>query len=87
MLYFFVFGANKDVIKVYYHKNVKLLCWNLVNIALECGQCIDQSKKYYLVFKIAIAGPESGFPFIVFPNPHSIVSIGQIKLGKTLSLT
>ncbi len=82
MLFTFAFGIDEDVIKRHYHENVKILYSDLIDIALEHGQCIDQSKRYHLVLIIAIAGPESCFSFIAFSDPHLMVGIGQIKLVK-----
>ena len=81
MFFVLAFGIDKDVIKIYYHENVELLCQNLVDITLECGQCISQSKKHDLVLEVAIADPEGCLPFFSFPNPHLIVGIGQIELS------
>ena len=85
MLFVFAFGVDEDVIKVHYHKNVKLFCQNLIDVVLKHGQCIDQSKKYHLVLKMAIASFESHFSLIAFPNTFSIVGIGPIKLGEMSS--
>ena len=82
----FAFGVDEDVIEIHYHENVKLLCQDLVDIALKCGRCIGQSKKYYLVLEITVAGLEGHFPFIAFFDPHSMIGIGQVKLSETLSL-
>ena len=87
MLFAFAFDVDEDVIEVYYHKNVKFFCQNLINIALKRGQCIDQSKKHHLVLEIAIAVSESCFLFIAFSDSHLMIDIGQIKLGKTSSST
>ena len=75
MFFDFAFGVDKDVIDVYYHKNVKVFCQDLVNIALEYGRYISQSKRHYLVLEIAIAGHEGCLLFIAFLNPHLIVGI------------
>ncbi len=85
VLFAFVLGVDEDVIKVHYDENVELLYQDLVNITLECGRCVSQSKGHYLVLKMAIAGLESRFPFIAFPDPHSMVDIGQIELVETSS--
>ena len=82
MLFAFAFGVNKDVIEVHYHKNVKFFYQNLVDITLEYGQCIGQSKRYHLILKMAIASLQSRFPFITFPNLYSMVGVGQIELVK-----
>ena len=85
MFFVFVFGINKDVIKVHYYKNIELPYQDFINIALEHDQCIGQSKKHYLVLKMALAALESHLLFITFPDPHSIVGVGKIELGKILS--
>ncbi len=87
VLFAFVLGVDEDVIKIHYDENVELLCQDLVDIALKCGRCVGQSKRHHLVLKMAIAGPEGHLPFISFLNPHLMVGISQIKLGKTLSPT
>ena len=85
MLFTFVFGVDKDVIKVHYHRNLELLCQDFIDVALEYSRCISQSKRHYLVLEMAIVAPESRFSFIAFPDPHLMVGIGEIKLNKILS--
>ena len=75
MLFSFAFTVDEDLIEIHYHKDVKFVRQNLVNVALERGQYIGQSKRYYLVLKVAIASFESYLPFIAFLDLHSIVSI------------
>ncbi len=87
MLFALTFNVDKDVIKIQYHKNVKLLCQDLVHIPLKCSQCVCQSKRHDLIFEMTIADLESRLPFIAFPDLHSMVGISQIKLGETSSLT
>ncbi len=87
MLFAFALGVDEDVIEIYYHKIVKLLCQDLVNITLKCGRCVGQSKRHDLIFEVTIAGSKGRLLFIAFPDPHLMVGIGQIKLGETLSLT
>ena len=85
MLFSLVFNIDKDVITIYYHKNVKFFCQNLVNIALKRGRCIGQSKKHYLILKMAIIDPKDRLLFIFFSDLHPMIGIGQVKLSKTLS--
>ncbi len=66
---------------------VKLFYQDLVNIALEYGRCVGQSKRHHLVLKMAIAGLKGRLPFIAFPDSHSMVGISQIELGETSSPT
>ena len=87
MFFTFPFDIDKDIIKVYYYENIKLLCQDLIDVALEYDWYIGQSKKHHLVLEIAIAAPKGRFPFIVFHDPHLIVGVSEIQLGKTLSLT
>ncbi len=83
----FAFNVYEYVINLHYHKIVKLLCQDLVNIALEYGQYVAQSKSHDLILEVAIADPEGRLPFIIFPNSHLMVGISQIELGETLSPT
>ena len=76
MLFAFAFGIDKDVIEVHYHKNVKLLYQNLMNIALERGRYIGQSKKHHLVLKMAIASLKSYLPSVSFFNCYLMIGIG-----------
>ena len=85
MLFSLVFGIDIDVIKVCYHKNIKFLCQNLVDVTLERGRYVGQFKKYHLVLKMAIAGLKSRFSFVFFSNLYLIIGICQIKLGEILS--
>ena len=86
MFFAFAFGIDDNIIEVHYHKNVKLIYQDLVNIALEYGQCVGLFKRYDLILEIAIAGSEGCFSFIFFSDSHSMVGIGQIKLSETSSL-
>ncbi len=85
MFFAFAFSVDKNVIKIHYYSNVKLLCQDLIDIALEWGRGIDQSKKHYLILEMAIASPESCFLFVAFSDPHLMIDISQIKLGETSS--
>ena len=58
------------------NKDVKLLYQNLVDIALQKGQCVDQSKKQHLVFEVAIANFKDCVLFIAFSDLYLIVDIG-----------
>ena len=87
MFFSLIFIIDEDFIKIYYHKDVEFLNQNLVDVALECGQYGGQSKKYYLVLKMAITGHEGRFLFIFFSNLHSMISISQVKLNKISSST
>ena len=87
MLLAIVLGVDEDIIEIHYHENVELLCQDLVDITLERGRCIGQSKRHDLVLEVTIAGPEGRFPFIAFLDLHSMVSIGYIQLSEPSSPT
>ena len=84
---FFILALNidEDVIEIYYHKKVELLCQDLVDITLKHSRCVGQSKKHDLIFKVAILGPENHRLFVSFPNSYSMIGIDQIELSKSLS--
>ncbi len=86
VLFAFALGIDEDIIEIHYHENVDFVCQDLLDVALKRNRGIGQSKKHDLIFEMAIAGLESRLLFIAFLDPHSMVGIGQIKLGKTSSL-
>ncbi len=87
VLFALALSVDEDVIEIHYHENVKLLVQDLVDIALKRSRCIGQSERHDLVLEMAVVGPEGRLPFVAFPDPHSIVGVGQIELGETSSPT
>ncbi len=85
ILFVLALDVDENVIEVHFHKNVKLLYQDLVDITLKRGQYIGQSKRHDLIFEVTIAGPEGRLLFIAFFDPHSMVGIGQIELSKMSS--
>lgn len=81
-----IFSKDKNIIQVYDNEDIKLLYQNLINIILKSVQYIGQSKRHYLVLKMAIAGFENRILFFAFLNPLLIIDIGEIKLDKVSSL-
>ncbi len=77
MLFALALSVDEDVIEIHYYKDVELLGQDLVDITLKHGQCVGQSERHDLVLEMAIGGLEGRFPFIAFPDPHSMVGIGQ----------
>ncbi len=86
VLFALVLSIDENVIEVHYHKNVVLLCQDLVDITLKRGRRVSQAKKHDLIFEMTQARPESHLPLVTFPDPHLIVSISQIEQGKMSSL-
>ncbi len=87
MLFALALSVDEDVIEIYYYEDVRLLGQDLVDITLKRDQCIGQSKRHDLVLEMAVAGPEGRFPFVAFPDPHSMVGISQIELAEPSSPT
>ncbi len=87
MLFALALSVDENIIEIYYYEDVELLGQDLVDVTLKRGRCIDQSKRYDLVLEMAVAGPEGRLLFVAFPDPHSMVGVGQIKLGETSSPT
>ena len=85
MFFTLVFGVDEDVIKVYYHKNIKLFYQDLIDITLKHGRYIGQSEKHDLIVKVTIVSLEGRFLFVAFSDPHSMLGIGQVKLDETSS--
>ncbi len=86
MAFSLIFSIDENVVQVYDNKNIEFLRRNLVHVVLESGRCISQSERYYLVFKMAIAGFEGCLLFIAFLNFYPMVGINEIKLDETSSL-
>ena len=87
LLFVFTFDIDKNIIKVHYYKNVKFFYQDLIDAALEHGQCISQSKRYFLVLEMAIAAPEGRLPSIAFLDPYLMIGIGEIELNEMSSPT
>ncbi len=86
MFFALALSVDENIIEIHYYEDVELFGQDLVDIALKRGRCIGQSERHDLVLEMAVAGLEGHLLFIAFPDPHLMVSIGQIKLGKPLGL-
>ena len=75
ILFVFTFGIDKNIIEVYYHNKVELLCQDLIDITLKHGRYISQSKRHHPVLKMAIAGLEDRLAFVSFSNYHLMIGI------------
>ena len=81
-----VFGVDKDVIKVNNDKNMKFVGHDFVNIALETGRCIGQPKRHYSVHEVPVSSPENRLPFIALFYPHPIINTREVELGELFCL-
>ena len=59
------FAIDENIIEVNYNKDIKFFCQNFINVVLKYGQYVNQAKRHYLIFEIAVTGPENYFLFII----------------------
>ena len=77
-----ILGVDENIIQINNDKDIEFFCEDLIDVALECCRSIGQSKKYYLILKVVVSGPESSFPLISFVNSHPVIGTMKTKLGK-----
>ena len=82
-----VLDIDDDGIKVNNDEDIKFFSQDLLNIALEAGQCIGQPKRHYLVLEVAISSPKSRLSFIGLFYLHLMVSTCEIKLDELFCST
>ena len=68
MFYIFLFISrkDKDIVKVNYIKYINIVIEGMVNIGLERGRGISQTKGYNEIFVIVISRSKSHFPLVSF---------------------
>ena len=79
-----LFNLDQNIVQIYNDKDVKLFSKNLIDIALETGQSVRESKRHDLILKMGILGTKGTLLFVTFLNPHSIIDASEIQLGKRL---
>ena len=78
-------GIDQYIIQIYDNKNISFFSQNLINVSLECSRSIRKAKRYDLILKMAIAGLEGCFLFVIFTNLYLVISISEIQLDEFLS--
>lgn len=81
-----IINVSENVVQIYNDKDVVLFGKDLIDISLEACWCIFQSKKQYLIFKIAISSPKHHILFVRLPDSYLMICIGNVKLDKPLNL-
>ena len=79
--------VDQDVVKVYYHADIKHICEDRVDKSLEGSQGIGEAEGHYLPLIGAIASPEGSFPLITLGNANQMVSMPKINFSVDLRLT
>ena len=82
-----ILGKDKNIIYINDNENIKLFGQDFIDITLETSRCIEELKKHYLVFEVAISSPEGQLSFITLFYPHLIVSTCEIELDELFGST
>ena len=81
MLYmlFFRVRIDEDVIQVYQHAYIEQVTEDVIHKTLKSGRCIRKSKGHDTPFEGAVAGAESGFPFIALSDTDQVVRMTEVN--------
>ena len=82
MAFSFVFSVDEDINQIHNVKDIEFFRKNLIDVALECCLSVGQSKRYYLILKVTISGPESSLSLISFANSYPVIGTGEVELDK-----
>ena len=78
-------GKDQYIVQVYNTKVINQAVQCLVNIGLECGQCVGEAHGYHHEFIMAIPGVESCLLFITCFDSQVVVGILKVNFAKVLS--
>ena len=87
MAIYFVINIDKNTIHIHNDKDIELFNKDLIDIFLKACQHICQSKKHYLVFKMAKPSFKNYLLFIFFANSHLMICTDKVKRDEISSLT
>ena len=79
--------VDQDVIKVYYHTDIKHICEDQVDKSLEGSWGIGEAERHHLPFIGAVASVEGGFPLVTLSNVNQMVCMPKINFSIDLCLT
>jgi len=74
-------GVNENVIKVYYHADIKHVGEDVVHEALEGAWGVGKAERHYQPLEGSVLGAEGGFPFVTFADANEMVGVPKIYLG------
>ena len=75
-------GKNKDIIKVHYNKQVKVVPQNVIYQGLEDGRGVLQPERHDEVFKVPQVGVKSRLPFVPLSDMNQVVRVMQVELSE-----
>lgn len=84
MLLFGLLGIDQDIIQIHYNENIALLSKNLIDVALETGQCVGKSKGHNLILEVIISSINDHFLLVTLLTFYLMISISEIWLSKLL---
>ena len=74
-MFLFVGREDKDIVKVNYIEYVNVALKHTVNIYLEEGRGIGQTKGHNKIFVVPVIGTESRFPLVSFAYSNPMVGV------------
>ena len=75
---FFGVGVDEDVIQVYQHASIGEVTKDVIHEVLEGSGHVHKSKRHDTPFKGAIAGAESGLPFITLTDADQVECMVEV---------
>ena len=75
---FFGVRVDEDVIQVYHHAYIEQVNKDVIHEVLESSRHICESEGHDMPFKGAIAGAESGLPFIAHTDVDHMVCVAEV---------
>ena len=78
-MFFFRFGKDKNVVEVNHTKVINEASKGTVDVGLEGGGCIGETKRQNKIFKMTILGPKSSFPFVALMDSDPVIGISEVN--------
>ena len=77
-MFFLRLGVNQDIVKVNHAKVIQITGQSQVNISLERGRSVCQSKRQNLIFKMTITRAKSRLLLVSAPDTNPVVGVFKI---------
>ena len=75
VIFYFAFREDKNIVKVYYIEYINVAIKGTVNIGLEGGGSIGQTKRHDEVFVVTISRSKGGLLLVSFLYSYLIVGV------------
>ena len=70
-----IFDVDQDVVQIYNNKDIKLFGQDLIDVTLEGGRSIEETKGHNLVLKMPIPSSNSHFPLVTFSDLYLMICV------------